>query len=308
MTMRRLRVNVFPGIQNLPHFAAIQQGCFAARGLDVAMAYTTSSEAQREALATGACDIAHAAVDNAVAMVDVAREDIVIVVGLDPSFNKFVVQSEIGSYADLRGKILGVDAPDTAFALIAYDILARKGLPRGSYRVEPIGATRFRLEAMQQRRIDAAMLNLPFNLMARASGLKFLDDPLSIIGSYQSVGGFVRRDWASAHASTLVGYLAAYIEGVRWVLDRGNRLAGAALLAQEMKLSPEMADECMSALTHAGRGIARDAAFDVAGMETVLKLRAGFVGGPGAAPAPVSRYYDSTFHDAALAMLAEAKT
>jgi ABC-type nitrate/sulfonate/bicarbonate transport system substrate-binding protein len=302
---RQIRVNVFPGIQNLPHFAAIEQGLFAARGLDVVMTYTTSSEAQREALAHATCDIAHAAVDNAVAMVDVAKEDVIIVVGLDPSFNRFVVQPEIASYEDLRGKTLGVDAPDTAFALIAYDILARKGLPRGSYRVEAVGATRFRLEALQQRRIDAAMLNLPFNLLARDSGLKLLDDPLAIIGAYQSVGGFVRRPWAQENAGALVAYLAAYIEGVRWVLDPAHYSEGMELLGREMKLSPEMSNECMGALT---RGMAKDAALDLAGMQKVLSLRANFVSGEGSAPAPVSRYYDPTYYEEALAVLARPKT
>jgi ABC-type nitrate/sulfonate/bicarbonate transport system substrate-binding protein len=302
---REVRVNVFPGIQNLPHFAAIEQGYFAMRGIDVVMAFTTSSEVQREALAGATCDIAHAAVDNAVAMVDVAKEDVIIVIGLDPSFNRFVVQPEVKSYEELRGKTLGVDAPDTAFALIAYDIMARKGLPPGSYRVEAIGATRFRLEALQQRRIDAAMLNLPFNLLARDSGLRLLDDPLSIIGAYQSVGGFVRRAWAQENTGTLVDYLAAYIQGVRWVLNPANHAAGVALLGREMTLSPQMSTECMSALTH---GIARDAELDQAGMKKVLSLRASFVSGEGSALAPVSRYYDATYYNEALALLARPKT
>jgi ABC-type nitrate/sulfonate/bicarbonate transport system substrate-binding protein len=300
----QLRANVFPGIQNLPHYAGIEHGFFSARGLDVALTYTTSSEAQREALAKGACDIAHAALDNAVAMVDVAREDIVIVVGLDPSFNRIVVQSEIATYEDLRGKTLGVDAPDTAFALIAYDVLARKGLPQGSYRGQPVGATRFRLEALQDGRIDFSLLNLPFNLMARDSGLKLLDDPLAIIGRYQSVGGFVRREWARDNAQALTSYLAAYIEGVRWVLDPANRDAGAQLLAREMSLSATMASECIDALTRPQGGLAIDAKLDVEGMRKVLELRARFTGGADAEPAPLSRYYDDTYYAAALALLA----
>jgi ABC-type nitrate/sulfonate/bicarbonate transport system substrate-binding protein len=137
--------------------------------------------------------------------------------------------------------------------------------------------------------------------------LRLLDDPLSIIGAYQSVGGFVRRDWAGAHTQTLVTYLAGYIEGVRWVMDPANFAAGSVLLAHEMKLAPDMADACMKALTQTPRGLAKDAAFDIAGMETVLSLRAQFVHGDGATPAPVSRYYDATYYDAALAALAKTR-
>lgn len=301
--LEKITANVFPGIQNLPHFAAIEQGYFAQRGLQVELLYTNSSEEQRAGLAKGVFDIAHAALDNAVAMVDVASEDVVIVIGLDPSFNRFVVQGDITSYEQMRGKTLGVDAPDTAFALIAYEVLARKGVPRGSYQVKPIGATRYRLEALQHRQIDAAMLNLPFNLMARDAGLHLLDDPLSIIGPYQSVGGFVRRDWAQTHRDRLVAYLAAYIEGVRWVRDPRNKAAAAQLLADEMRLSPEMASECLVALTQAKGGISKDARLDIEGMERVLSLRAAFTNGPGAVAAPVSRYYDESYYSAALSAL-----
>lgn len=302
MTRIKLVVNVFPGVQNLPHYAALEHGFFAARGLDIELRYTQSSEEQRKGLAAGDCDIAHAALDNAVAMIDVAGEDISIVVGLDPSFNKFVVQDEIKTYSDLRGKTLGVDAPDTAFALIAYEILARNGLPPGSYHVQPIGATRFRLNALQERRIDAAMLNLPFNLMARDSGLRLLDDPLSIIGPYQSVGGFVRRAWAEQNKAVLSDYLASYIEGVRWVLDSAHHAEGTKLLSREMKLEEAMAAECVAALTRPKGGIAVDARLDDAGMANMLNLRARFMKQESAAP--ISRYYDPQFYESALETLA----
>src|SRR6185312_14853567 len=109
-----------------------------------------------------------------VSMVEAAGQDVVIVVGLDRGFNKLVVQPEITSYEKLRGKTLGVDAPDTAFALIAYDMLRRKDLKPGDYKVKPVGATRFRLQALKNRTIDVSVLNLPFNLFAQQAGLRIL--------------------------------------------------------------------------------------------------------------------------------------
>ena len=68
----KVRVNVFPGLSNLAIYAAQAQGFFAKRGLSVELQFTPNSPAQREGLAKGNFEIAHAAVDNAVAMVDVA--------------------------------------------------------------------------------------------------------------------------------------------------------------------------------------------------------------------------------------------
>jgi ABC-type nitrate/sulfonate/bicarbonate transport system substrate-binding protein len=61
-------------------------------------------------------------------MADVAKVDIVGVIGGDNSFNHLIVQPEIGSAKDLRGKTVAVDALNTAYAFQLYDILAKNGL------------------------------------------------------------------------------------------------------------------------------------------------------------------------------------
>jgi ABC-type nitrate/sulfonate/bicarbonate transport system substrate-binding protein len=299
--MKPLKVIVFQGVQNLPNMAAQRQGFFTQRELAVETIFTKGSDQMRNGLAHGDYDIAHGAVDNAVAMVEVAREDVFIFCGLDQGFNKLVVRPEISSYEDLRGKTFGVDAPDTAFALIAYDMLKRKGLKRGDYTVQPIGATRFRLEALKDGKIDFAMLNLPFNIFAQAAGLKILDDPSNVIGAYQSAGGFARRDWAAANRDVLIQYVAAYVEGVRWTLDPRNRKAAALLMQDKMQLDAAVVEQCLDQMLDERTGFAADAKLNRDGMATLLSLRAKFTG---AAAVPASRYVDEAVYREALTLLA----
>jgi ABC-type nitrate/sulfonate/bicarbonate transport system substrate-binding protein len=63
----KLALIVFPGIPNLPIFAAQAQGFFAKRGLDVDLKFTPNSEELRNGLAEGRYQIAHSAIDNAFA-------------------------------------------------------------------------------------------------------------------------------------------------------------------------------------------------------------------------------------------------
>lgn len=298
-----LRVITFPGVQNLPSFAADANGFYERRGLAVETIFTQSSEQQRNGLAEGAYDIAHSAIDNAVSMVDAAGQDVVIVIGLDRGFNKLIAQPEIGSYEDLRGKTLGVDAPDTAFALIAYEMLRRKGLKPGDYQVKPVGATRFRLQALKDRSIDVSMLNLPFNLFAQQAGLKVLDNPTEVIDEYQSAGGFVRRAWGEEHRDTLVSYLAAYIEGLRWAMRPENREGAIALLQARMELERVVAEESFNQIADPDRGFTRDARLSHPGMATVLKLRAGYTGASIDASPAIDSYIDERYYRAALAAL-----
>ena len=298
---RSLNVIVFPGVQNLPHFAAEQQNFYTRRNLQIDLTFTHSSLEQREGLAKGTYQIAHAAIDNAVAMVDVAGEDIEIVIGLDMAFNKLVSAPHLRTYEDLRGKVLGVDAPDTAFALVAFEMLRRNGLHSGDYEILPVGATSYRLDALKSGKIDFTMLNLPFNLFAKQAGLHFLDDPFQIIGPYQSMGGFINRKWGASSETILIDYLSAYIEGVRWVLTPANRKAATALLSERMSLTHDVAALCLEQICDPVLGFRPDAALDIPGMEKVLSLRANFRGLQD--HPPIGKYYGGQFYQRALTSL-----
>src|SRR5258707_6662477 len=76
-----LKVKMFPGAQALPALAAQSQGLFERHGLKVEILFTANSDEQRAGLAKGEFEIAQAAVDNAVAIVEMAKADTVIGTG-----------------------------------------------------------------------------------------------------------------------------------------------------------------------------------------------------------------------------------
>ncbi len=297
----KLTVMAFIGIQNLPIWAAQSQGFFAKRGLSVDLKVAPGSEVLRQGLAEGKWQIGHAAFDNAVAMVDVAKVDIVGVIGGDNSFNHLIVQPEIASIKDLRGKTVVVDALNTAYAFQLYDILDKNGLHKGDYTPKSVGATFKRLAAMQQdKTAAAAILNAPFSILAVKSGLKDMGPVMKVIGPYQATAGFTLRSWAKEHPDTLVKYLQAYIEGLRWSLDPKNKDAATALLAERLKLTPDIAAQCYALTADPVNGPAKDGKFDMAGFKNVLALRAKFEGGTPPAP---EKYLDLSYYQKALAGL-----
>lgn len=294
--MQEIRLSVFQGMQNIPNFVAEARGFFADQGLAVRTSVTKSSQEQRDVLRSGLCDIAHSAVDNAFAVAD-SDFPVSILVGLDHGFNKLVTRAGLTCYEDLRGKVFAVDAPDTAFALLAYDVLARHGLQRGrDYEVRVIGATPFRFDALKTGAADFALLNLPFNLLALEAGFHHLDDPASAVGAYQATCGFASRKWAEAHRDLLTLYLRAYVQGLRWARCPENRPTLAALARDWFGLSPEMTAQCLDLVLDMRCGFALDARIDGKGLAETLRLRDAFTGG-GERAAQV----DESFYRAALA-------
>ena len=83
-------------------------------------------------------------------MVESAGADVVIVMGGESSQNELIVQPEIKSIADLRGRKVLVDAPNTAYALQLKKILLMNGLQPGKdFDMKPVGSTPYRLQGMK---------------------------------------------------------------------------------------------------------------------------------------------------------------
>lgn len=297
----RLTVMVFPGTQTLPLFAAQARGFFAKRGLAVDITPAPNSEEQRRGLAGGRYQIVHGAADQAVALVEAAKVDAVIVAGGDNGFNRLFVQPDIERIADLRGRTLVADVANTGWSFVLYDILRRHGLKRGDYAIKEVGAPVRRFEAMRDdKQLAAAILNPPFAIHARHAGLKDMGAVVDSVGPYLGTVPYVLRAWANANAATLVAYLQACIEGLRWALDPANKAAATELYAERLNLPSDIAAETYALASDPANGLARDAALDLDGLKTVLRLRAAFEGGE---PAPAEKYLDLTYRQRALAGL-----
>ena len=294
----KLTVIVFPGVQNLPMFAAQAKGFYAKRGLNVDLKFTPNSDELRNGLAEGRYQIAHSAVDNAFALKDKANVDIAVVSGGDNSFNHLMVQPEIQSLADIKGKTVAVDAVNTAYAFQLYEMLRQKGLNKGDYEVKPVGGTGARLEAMtQDKTMAAAIMNPPFSTRGEKAGLKDMGTAASALGAYQGTSAFVLRSWGAANEDMLVKYLQAYVEGWRWAFDPKNKAEAIALLVERLKLPEDIAAVSYESTKN---DFSRDGAIDMDGVKNVLKLRAQFEGGTPASP---EKYLDLSYYKKALAGL-----
>jgi len=286
----KLTVIVFPGVQNLPMFAAQAKGFYAKRGLAVDLKFTPNSDELRNGLAEGRYQIAHSAVDNAFALKDKANVDIAVVFGGDDSFNRLIVQPEINSLADIKGKTVAVDALNTAYAFQLYEMLRQKGLNKGDYEVKSVGGTGQRMEALiKDKTYAAAIMNPPFSIRAEKSGLKSLGTVADAIGAYQGSAAFVLRSWGAANTDALVKYAQAYIEGMRWMLNPANKAEAVALLVERLKLPEDVASQAFDATL---KGFQKDGALDMDGVRNVLKLRAQFEGGT---PADPGKYIDLSY-------------
>ena len=296
-----LRVNVFRGASNIPVYMAQENGAFARRGITPVLQFTPNSDQQRDGLAAGRFDIAIAAVDNAVAMVEVAKHDVIIVAGGDGGMNEFLVRPEINSPADIRNRTYVVDAPNTAYALIGRKVLKNAGLMDGrDYRLNPLGGSEARTKSFDTPDGAATMLNPPWSFIAKERGAKSLGRTIDLYGQYQASGVFVLRKWAAANPGVMERFVGAYIEGCRIAQNPANRDKTIAVLQRELKLDRRIAELTYADLMTPGHGMSKDCAFNMPGFRNLLALRAEIEGQwGGTAPAP-DKFIDLSFYQRAL--------
>ena len=288
---------------------AESHGLFAKYGVAVETENLPNSDELRSALAAGKGELAYLAVDNAVAMVELAHQDVVIVMGGEGSQNELIAQPEITSIQDFRGKTLIVDAPNTAYALQMKKILLLSSLQAGKdYEIKAYGATPQRLVAMRGNKSFAgSMLGPPSSIIAKHSGFVSLGTVQDLIGPYQAAGFFGERSWTTQNRVALISFLAAIIEAQRWLMAPENKSQVLELMTSQMHLAPDVAAESYESLMTKPGGFAKSAAFDMAGFRNVLKLRAEVEGSWGGHPPAPEKYYDASFYEAALAKLKGTK-
>jgi ABC-type nitrate/sulfonate/bicarbonate transport system substrate-binding protein len=219
--------------------------------------------------------------------VEAHGSDLFIFMGLHGGILQLVARPGVKGVHDLRGGRLGVDDPNSGFALVAHKILQRLGLQRSDYETLAMGGQELRFRALGEGKIDLTLSTPPFSLELVERGFTLLAHAKDYVPRYQASCAVATRRWAAKNADALAAYMRAYRECVAWTL--ANRTAGIDQLASEFGLKRELAEATYDALADPRDGLFPDARIDVPGIETVLALRveAGLLPDP---PPPPSKY------------------
>jgi ABC-type nitrate/sulfonate/bicarbonate transport system substrate-binding protein len=304
---RRMSAIAFPGGFNLPLWTAIDRGFLKSRGIELQLDYTTSSMEQLSGLIAGNWDIALTGFDNVVAYQEGQGEaeikvepDLFAFMGGDNAFLRLVVQREIKSYADLKGKTLSVDALTTGFAFVLRKMLALNGLTENDVIFERAGGALQRFEALKTGKHAGTLLVTPFELIGKPLGLHVLQSAAEVLPHYQGISGATRRRWARENAGLLVDFLRGYLEALDWLYDPRNRHSACELLMQKVpNMSLDLATATCNILLAQRGGFEQKARLDAEGIATVLRLRSEY-GRPQKQLTDLNKYHDLSYYESAL--------
>lgn len=278
---RQLKIKVFPGGFNLPLWAAEENGFFEKRNIDLQIALTRSSVEQISEIMSGEQDIGITAMDNVIAYQEGqgavsfdAPTDLFAFMGGDNAFLSLVVQDDIRTYDDLRGRTLSVDALTTGFAFVLRRMLEQGGLSEDDYTLVSAGGVSQRWDQLVAGDHAGTLVLTPFELFAEDNGLRVLQSADEVIPDYQGLVGVARRSWAQQNDELLTAFIAGYLDGLDWLYDDANREAVGALLARNVPSLPEhVSDQTLGIFLAEQGGFHPTARMNMSGVETVMGIR-----------------------------------
>ncbi|HEV7618647.1 MAG TPA: ABC transporter substrate-binding protein [Burkholderiaceae bacterium] len=299
-----VKVIAFDGGWNLPIWAAQRQGFFANNKLAVELSFTPNSGFLVTNLLSGKFDLGFASIDNVIAYQEgqgeapVEKPDLFAFMGGDNGLLSVVTAAPIKSFADLKGKSLGVDAMTTGFAFVLREAVTRNGLSENDVKFVRAGGTANRYNELIAGKNDGTLLRTPFDLLASERGFNVLASGEKL-GGYQGTVGVATRRWSEKNEETLVNFIRAYRAGLNWIYDPKNRPVAEALLVANIRdMTPALAKSALTQLLD--HGLQRDGAIDAEGIRNVLALRSKY-GQPQKQLTDAGKYFDRRYYDRAAA-------
>ena len=237
--LQRVRVALStPTPHMAPLWVAKDKKFFDKHGLDVQLILVNSGSLVAQMFAAGELQVTANAPASLVNLV-ASGEKISFFLGLSNTTPFSVVtQPNIRRAAELKGKKIGTarfGGSSHISALIALEHLGLD-LKRDKITLIQTGVDPDRMAALENKAIDAGMLQRVATKIMTAKGFHNLLNMHAAKIHYQNTGLAMKRDYAAANPKTIDGLNRAMIEAYGFIFHKDNKLAVKEIIARNLRL------------------------------------------------------------------------
>lgn len=250
----------------LPFFAAKEKGYYREDGLDVEFVLMRANLASTAVL-TGDIDY-NGAVTGVVAAAVKGQPIKVVIFTMRSPVQGLMAKKEIKDLQQLKGKKIGASSPGATTDLVARFIMKRLGFEFGrDYSLAYVGTEAARLVALETGVLDAAMLSVPQNILARQKGFTELAFSADFIEFPQNgFGTSIKKIKESPEEVHRM--VRATLRGLMYVSDKKNKDASLDTIMKSWAVkSRSMAGEMYE---YMARATVPDASINMDGLQTLV--------------------------------------
>ncbi len=259
-------------------------GYFKAEGLDVELLNEASGvDAENEMLA-GAVQGVVGFYDHCVDLQTKGKQVMSVVQFSQAPGEVEMVSSkhpEIKTFADLRGKSLGVTGLGSSTNFLSQYLMVKSGVPLGEFSTIPVGAGTTFIAAMQQDKIQAGMTTEPtISRLLKTGDARILVDlrtvektKAALGGTYPAASLYMPTDWVEKNKPTVQKLANAFVKTLKFINTHT-----AAEIADKMPKDFYAGDKdgYIKALNDGKGMFTPDGVMPAGGPETVLLVLSGF--------------------------------
>ncbi|HEY6201184.1 MAG TPA: ABC transporter substrate-binding protein [Candidatus Binatia bacterium] len=156
---------------------------------------------------------------------------------IKPAFS-LIAQPEVNSFADLKGKLVGVSRVRSLASNLLTVILKKNGLALNDVRMISLQTTNNVYLTLDTKQITAGMLSVPLDIKAKLAGYKVLARAADYTTAYQ--GGIATTTKKIAEMREVTErLLTAYVQSLRGL--KANREAAVDLIVKHFKIDRPLA-------------------------------------------------------------------
>ena len=265
-------------IYSLPISVAQREGLFRRQGLNVQVIVPVPGGSDKmvfDALNKGWIDITHIATPFLIRAAGKGADAVAIVSEFKNAIYSLVARPNIKSYADLKGKLIGLADEQGSITLSMRRLLAKHGLERGSFRVKTEEGTPQRSYCLLHSDCDATVLGQPQDFEALAQGYSLLGRSDEVTPDYLYTVTAVRRSWAQLHREAVVRYVRAMADAFAFIRDPADRSKVIADIAATTGCSEAIAAQTLDLFNEPGRNVLpQRGEIDLKGLQEVIAMMA----------------------------------
>jgi ABC-type nitrate/sulfonate/bicarbonate transport system substrate-binding protein len=252
---------------NVPLWAAMEQGRFAADGIEVATTLLGSTS-QVPPLLDGSLQVVIGSPESAMQNAAAGGPLRLIAGNAGKLVHSLIARAPFKRIEDLRGATIGILNMKEGTFFHIKTMLAAHGLNfPGDYKVTETGGVPPRHKALLEGAIDAGLQSVPWNFVAEDAGMNNLGNVIDHVPDWQFVSINANSEWAAANSDLLVRFLRTLSRATEWLY--ANRAAAAEIAAHEMPAPLGHAERAWDHFTGTN-ALTRDLSVNIKGLEHVI--------------------------------------
>jgi ABC-type nitrate/sulfonate/bicarbonate transport system substrate-binding protein len=262
-------------IFSLPVAVADREGFFAREGLEVEFLVPIPGGADHQitALHNDSVDVTHVATPFLIRAALGGSDAVAIATEFNNPIYSVIAKPEIATFADLKGKLIGLADEYGTITLSTRKLMALHGLARGEFGVRVIEGTSGRWACLRRGDCDAVVLGQPQDLTAIEQGYRLLGTSTEAVPDLLYTVTAVRRSWAEANKEAIVRYVRALSAAFAFIRDPANRGSVARTVMQSTSVPEAIARRTLAWFFEPERGVLpRRGEIDLKGLAQVIAM------------------------------------